>query len=46
MSAIVEHKCFLVNIAKFLGVPNLKNICERLPLKDLMYKVLEDLMKV
>ena len=26
----LQHKCFLVNIAKFLSTPILKNICERL----------------
>ena len=25
-----QHRCFPVNIAKFLGLPVLKNICERL----------------
>ena len=27
---IFQHMCFPVNIAKYLGVPILKNICERL----------------
>ena len=27
-----QHKCFPVNIAKFLRITILKNICERLPL--------------
>ena len=26
----LQHRCFLVNIAKFLRTPILKNICERL----------------
>ena len=26
----LQHKCFLVNIAKFLRIPTLKNICKRL----------------
>ena len=29
----LQHRCFLVNIAKFLRTPILKNICERLLLQ-------------
>ena len=29
----LQHRCFPVNIAKFLRTPILKNICERLLLK-------------
>ena len=29
----LQHRCFLVNIAKLLSTPILKNICERLILK-------------
>ena len=29
----LQHRCFLGNIAKFLGIPILKNICERLLLQ-------------
>ena len=30
----LQHRCFPVNIAKFLRAPILKNICERLLLND------------
>ena len=30
----LQHKCFPVNIAKFLRTPILKDICERLLLKN------------
>ena len=33
----LQHSCFLVNIAKFLRTPILKNFCERLLLKILMF---------
>ena len=29
----LQHRCFLVNLAKFLRTPTLKNICELLLLK-------------
>ena len=29
----LQHRCFPVNIAKFLRTPSLKNICKRLRLK-------------
>ena len=46
MSVIEKRKSFPVNIEKFLKTTNLKNICKRLPLKDIMCNNLEDLMKV
>ena len=30
----LQHRCFLVNIAKFLRSPILKNICEQLLMED------------
>ena len=34
----IQHRCFLVNIAKFLRITILKNICERLLLQITEYK--------
>ena len=34
-----QHRCFAVNIAKFLRAPILKNICKRL----FLYSAIEDL---
>ena len=33
----LQHRCFSMNIAKFLGTPILKNICERMLLKITRY---------
>ena len=35
---MLKHRCFLVNIAEFLGSPVLKNIYERLPLSNVISK--------
>ena len=34
----LQHRCFLVNIAKFLRTPILKNICKRLLLSHNFFK--------
>ena len=36
----LQHRCFLGNIAKFLGIPILKNICERLLLQVIVNALL------
>ena len=38
---LFQHRCFSVNIAKYLGTPFLKNICERL-LLNVVFKSNEE----
>ena len=38
----LQHRCFLVNIAKFLRTPILKNICEQLLSCELLLFIYED----
>ena len=41
---IHHHRCFLANIAKFLRMPILKNICERLLLQLLLLIMMKKLV--